>query len=269
MKTRQIIPALALLLTLSTTATAITPRHRHQPQTTQTSTTVQQDAQGQNDAIEAYSDTTAVDTTASAVSNYDATPHNNYDYDYDEDDDFRSVFAETFGSGFLGGLTIFLLFLTIIACIIAPVVIVALILRYLIKRHNQRMQMMEKEMEAEQAYEEQAHKEGRYYNHAPNTSYRTKNMSYSPEVLMQRAITKIAAGIGLALMFYFFDWGFAVGIGLLIACIGGGQYYSAWRTARHQEQAPIDDADFEETFPHDDPDTTGQPVPEEKHDENK
>lgn len=68
MKTRQIIPTLALLLILSTTATAVTPRHRHQPQTEQTapaSSTTQQNTQGQGNTIEAYSDTTT--STAPAL----------------------------------------------------------------------------------------------------------------------------------------------------------------------------------------------------------
>lgn len=276
MKTRQIIPTLVLLLTLSITATAVTPRHRHQPQTEQTSptsSTAQQNTQGQGNTIEAYSDTTDVDTasSATAVPTYDASSHHNDNYT--DDHDLRSTFAETFGDGLLGGFAIFMVFITAIIAIIAPIIIVALILRYLIKRHNQHMEMMEKELEAERAYEEQARKEGRPYHRYHHTSASIKN-NYSPEALMQRAITRIAVGVGLALMFFFFDWDFAVGIGLLIACIGAGQYYSASRAAKRHEQ-PIEDADFEEDMDtdyqeaHRYQDVSEQPTQENKNDENK
>lgn len=264
MKTRQIIPTLALLLILSTTATAVTPRHRHQPQTEQTSptsSTAQQNTQGQGNTIEAYSDTTDVDSTSSATASpaYDA--NTSHGYDYTDDHSLRSEFA------------IFMVFMTVIIAIIAPIVIVALILRYLIKRHNQHMEMMEKELEAERTYEEQARKEGRPYHRYHYASASIKS-NYSPEALMQRAITRIAVGVGLALMFFFFDWDFAVGIGLLIACIGAGQYYSASRAAKRHEQ-PIEDADFEEDMDtdyqeaHRYQDVSEQPTQENKNDENK
>lgn len=277
MKTRQIIPTLALLLILSTTATAVTPRHRHQPQTEQTapaSSTTQQNTQGQGNTIEAYSDTTDVDSTSSATASpaYDA--NTSHGYDYTDDHSLRSEFAETFGDGLLGGFAIFMVFMTVIIAIIAPIVIVALILRYLIKRHNQHMEMMEKELEAERAYEEQARKEGRPYHRYHYASACIKS-NYSPEALMQRAITKITVGIGLALMFFFFDWDFAVGIGLLVACIGAGQYYSASRAAKRHQERPIEDADFEEDMDtdyqgvHRYQDMSEQPTQENKNEENK
>ena len=76
-------------------------------------------------------------------------------------------------------------------------------------------------------------------------------------------------------MFFFFDWDFAVGIGLLVACIGAGQYYSASRAAKRHQERPIEDADFEEDMDtdyqgaHRYQDMSEQPTQENKNDENK
>lgn len=53
----------------------------------------------------------------------------------------------------------------------------------------------------------------------------------SDEALWQKGVKNVSLGIGLALFFYFLGASPLVGIGVLVACMGGGQIYIAKKSA--------------------------------------
>ncbi|MGI6232582.1 MAG: DUF6249 domain-containing protein [Prevotella sp.] len=212
---KKIIFTLALLCALSGQAAGVQPKHRAHQKTEQVDQNVNQkaddntDADNNSEGIEAYSDTTYVDTT-DIDSAYSPQVYIQPTDDEDMTDDakFLSKFFDAMGSP-VKGLFIFMLFATCIIFLLAPVIIVALILRYLIKRHNSKVQLAE-----------QAIASGQPLPHETVPSW-------SIEGKWQKGVRNVAIGVGLALMFLIMGAEEIAGVGLLIACIGGGQMYTA------------------------------------------
>jgi hypothetical protein len=201
--------ALALLFTLSAQATGVTPRHRHHPSTEQVAAQPKSQPTTDNatndEGIEAYSDTTSVDSTATdstmttVVDDYDVTTPAN------QVDDVIDQIAD--GTGWKGATLLIIALLCVIIFLLAPIIIVALILRYLLKRHNQKVDLAEKAIAAGQPI--------------PNDAL--PEIPASTNYYLNRGIRNTAIGLGLCIMFAIWDSEFLQGIGALVACIGIGQ----------------------------------------------
>lgn len=204
------ILAFMLLVSLGTASVSMAssaPKHRYQPVATQQAQQAQQTTQQDEDAIEAYSDTTSNDTVVdeAADDNWQSSkPHSEYSLkNYDDPFDFfGSLFGKT--SLVLVMLIGALFFLLIV---LAPLIIIYLLVRYLMRRHNDKMKLAEMAMEkginvpeGERPIDKQ-----------------------SDEYLVKRGLRNAFLGLGLCAMFSFWDADFLAGLGALMFFYGLGQ----------------------------------------------
>ena len=149
---KKAILTLALIMSIGATQVSLAssaPKHRYHPTTQQVD---KQAAAGQasaaqdDEAIAAYSDTTATDTTdyADVDDNANRAYHSKYSLgNYDDPFDF---IGSVFGGGALSVVVIFCIIFGLLF-VFAPLIIVFLVIRYLIRRHNDRMKLAEMAME--------------------------------------------------------------------------------------------------------------------------
>lgn len=209
---------LFLTLILATTLTGAMPtnaqRHRHTPRTTAISQTAKTDSKAEatsttpntEEGITAYSDTTSVDTSAMQQ----VTTGNDDDFDRDFED-FITQSGKFFSSGFAGGLVMTILLVSFIIMLLMPLIIILLIIRYLMRRHNDRTRIMEKAIE----------------QGIPLSDEQLPLSYKSAEYMWRRGVRNTSLGVGLMLFFWFLGANPLIGIGALVACLGGGQMYMA------------------------------------------
>lgn len=236
---KEFILALSLTLMLGATQTtnaSSAPKHRYVPTTQvdnkQAATSVDNclSTPAAQDEVEAYSDTTSVDTNDSqAVSDEDdgnARSHSIYSLEnYDDPFDFL---GSIFGKGTLF-FVMFLLLVIGLLFVFAPLIALFIIFRYLYRRHQDRMKIMEMAMEKGVDVPE---------------SQRPIDKQ-SDEYLFKRGLRNFFLGAGLVVMFLFWDWGFMAGIGALVCVYGLGQvaigYLPTFRKKYlHQEEKQED-----------------------------
>ncbi len=209
----------ALIMSIGITQVSLAssaPKHRYHPTTTtqqvdekqQVDDEKQQVDQKENaqEAIEAYSDTTDVDTTVATdyEEDNDRSYHSKYSLgNYDDPFDF---FGSVFGKGTL--------VVVMILCVVfglffvfAPLIIVYLIIRYLMRRHNDRIKLAEMAMEKG--------------INVPESDRPIDKQSN--EYLVKRGLKNAFLGVGLCVMFAFWESDFLAGIGALVAFYGLGQ----------------------------------------------
>ncbi len=191
----------AIMLTLATghlsySMAASAPKHRYQ--------------QG----IEAYSDTTSVDTAANAGTGVD----DEYDDGGDDDDagyskysmkhysDPFDYFGNVFGTGGVLVVTILCLVFGLLM-VLSPFIIVLLVIRLLMRRHDDKVRLAEMAMEKGQPIPESEKAVDRQ----------------SSEYLVKRGLRNAFLGAGLFAMFMIWDSDFLAGIGALVFLYGLGQ----------------------------------------------
>ena len=166
--------------------------------------------------IEAYSDTTSVAAVEDTVADEPAFVDKDLDSDWEEtavQHFLNKLFAGTLGVG--GVLLALLVVVFIFLLLLSPFIILALIIRFMLKRHNDRVAIAEQAMATGQPVPDGVKpRDGR-----------------SDEALWQKGVKNVSLGIGLALFFYFLGASPLVGIGVLVACMGGGQIYIAKKSA--------------------------------------
>ena len=197
--------AIAMVLTLSTTAGAAAQKHRHTPRTEQV------DSTKTNDAIEAFSDTTAVaDTTV-----YDVRAGGTHVKIY-SDEDVKGVMEQVFGSldgkavtGVLIVLgTLFILF------VLFPIIIIIGVVYFINRNRKQRLKLAEMAMQNGQKIPENLLKEEAVQN---DDDYR-------------RGLRQMFTGVGLAIFLGIVAGELGFGIGALVFFIGLGKWYIARQT---------------------------------------
>ena len=197
--------AIAMVLTLSTTAGAAAQKHRHTPRTEQV------DSTKTNDAIEAFSDTTAVaDTTV-----YDVRAGGTQVRIY-SDEDVKGVMEQVFGSldgkavtGVLIVLgTLFILF------VLFPIIIIIGVVYFINRNRKQRLKLAEMAMQNGQKIPENLLKEEAVQN---DDDYR-------------RGLRQMFTGVGLAIFLGIVAGELGFGIGALVFFIGLGKWYIARQT---------------------------------------
>lgn len=220
---KKAILSIMLIASLGTTQVSLgasAPKHRYHPSTEQVD----------KQSVEAYSDTTSVDST-----NYDdeeedsasAPSHSMYSLDnYDDPFDF-------FGSVFGKGTLMFIIVLTVILGLLfvfAPLIIIILIIRYLTRRHNDRIKLAEMAMEK-----------------GVNVPEKERPINkQSDEYLVKSGLRNTFLGLGLAAMFLIMGTGFLAGIGALIMFMGLGQVVigslpaiKKWWNNRHDQNSSM------------------------------
>ncbi len=213
---KKAILTLALIMSMGVTQVSwasSAPKHRYHPTTQQVdkkeaaSQTADKAAQTNNDALEAYSDTTSTDTASAndMVDDDDApTYHSKYSLgNYDDPFDF---FGSVFGKGTLVFMII-LVTLIGLAFVFAPLIALILIIRYLMRRHNDRVKLAEMAMEKGVNVPESERPIDKQSN----------------EYLQKRGLRNAFLGAGLCVMFAFWGSDFLAGLGALVFFYGLGQ----------------------------------------------
>ena len=209
---KQKILIFALMFVLGTAAVA-QPKHRHHAvaETTAVVTNAAANANA-DEGVEAFSDTTSIAEENATV------PHVYVDDDFDFDDfeDFEDMprwLRSLLGGsvGVFGGIFLILMLVFAVLLALAPFVALVLILRYLIRQHNDRVTLASKAMESGQPIPEELMPVDKQ----------------SDEYLRRRGIRNIWIGIGMAIMFGFWDADLLTGVGFLVLCYGIGQVFIA------------------------------------------
>lgn len=219
---KKLILTLALVMSIGTTDAILAssaPKHRYQPKAEQVDDSkqkVQADEQkaqkaepkNEDEGVEAYSDTTNVDTTDEA--SYQDAPRNGRDnksfYSMDRYTDPLDYIGNVLGRGMLGFL-IFICVVLFLLVVFAPIIIVVLLIRYLKKRQDAKMKLAEMAMDKGVNVPEQERPINRQ----------------SSEYLVKRGLRNTFLGLGLAVMFMIWDWTAMVGVGMLVLFYGIGQ----------------------------------------------
>lgn len=186
--------ALLMLMALTTTLNVAAQSHRHTQRTPATTATAQPDTAG----VEAFSDTTAVDTA-------DVSQSQTYNPMSMDEDDWEDMIGNSFGvaGGMIGTLLILL-----ILFVLSPVAILIVLFYFIYKSRKQKLQIAEMAMKNGQPI--------------PNDLLKSSTVS-SDAALWSKGIKNIFLGLGLICFFGILGAYEATGIGLLIMFYGIGQ----------------------------------------------
>lgn len=209
---KQKILIFALMFVLGTAAVA-QPKHRHHAVADTTAVVTNAAANANVDeGVEAFSDTTSIAEENATVPRV----YVDDDFDFDDFEDFedmprwlRSLLGGSIGV--FGGVFLILMLVFAVLLALAPFVALVLILRYLIRQHNDRVTLASKAMESGQPIPEELMPVDKQ----------------SDEYLRRRGIRNIWIGIGMAIMFGFWDADLLTGVGFLVLCYGIGQVFIA------------------------------------------
>ena len=200
---KQYLIAIAMMLTLSLNAGAVSQNHRHTPRTEQVDST-----KNNQDAIEAFSDTTANDTTYSG--SYATRRSVNVTL---SDDDFHGMMNEVFshiGGKEITGIAIVLGTLFILF-VLFPFVIIIGVVYFINRNRKERLKLAQMAMEKGQPIPEQLLKE----------EARENSDDY------QKGLRQMFTGVGLAIFLGIVAGTTGFGIGALVFFIGLGKWYIA------------------------------------------
>lgn len=175
-----------LALTMGIASATATPHHRNHLKITTTAVIDTTQAQG----VAAYSDTTAAQAHASAVS-----------IDADDDDDADDL------SDFNASILLLVFVVAVLIFLAFPFVVFIVLLRYLFKRSKARMELAQKAIETGQPIPENL----------------CGKQAVPAADLWRTGIRNVSIGAGLVLMFAIWGSAFLVGIGALVLCYGVGQ----------------------------------------------
>ena len=195
--------AIAMVLTLSLNADAAAQKHRHTPRTEQVDTT-----KNNRDAIEAFSDTTAV-----AGDSIDAYAHRQH-ISISADEDVKGVFEDIFqnldktaiAGMFFAVIIIFIIF------VLAPILIIIAVFYFINKNRKDRIKLAQMAMEKGQPIPDELLKEKQ--DPMGKDEYQT-------------GIRQMFTGVGLAIFLGLVAGKIGFGIGALVFCIGLGKWFIA------------------------------------------
>ena len=196
---------IAMVLTLSMNADAAAQRHRHSPRTTE-----QVDSTKNNqDAIEAFSDTTAVaDSTVIDVQSGGSRVR------IYSDDNVDGLLEKIFGDldknaiagMFFAAVIIFIMF------VLAPILIIIAVFYFINRNRKERLKLAQMAMEKGQPIPDELLKEKQ--DPASKSEYQT-------------GIRQMFTGVGLAIFLGIVAGEVGFGIGALVFCIGLGKWFIA------------------------------------------
>lgn len=206
-----------MVLALSSSTSAIAQKHRHTPRTEQVSDTVKHN----QDAIEAYSDTTATNN-ANADDNAN---HSGYSHHvvYEGEDAERvvsGIFGDMDGAAFMG----MLIPILAIVCVgfLLPVILVLLVFYFINRNRKEKYRLAEMAIKNGQPIPDALLKDSKN-DDWDSTSYNA-------------GIRQMFTGVGLAIFLGIIMGDLGFGIGALVFFIGLGKYVIA-----RQERKQADD----------------------------
>ncbi len=204
---KQYLIAIAMVLALSSNATATAQKHRHTPRTEQVSDTVKHN----QDAIEAFSDTTAT-TNSNATDDDDNTTYRHRVVVEDEDAEqvVKGIFGDMDGAAFMG----LLIPILAIVCVgfLLPVILVLLVFYFINRNRKEKYRLAEMAIKNGQPIPDALLKE--HKDDWDSTSYNA-------------GIRQMFTGVGLAIFLGIVAGEVGFGIGALVFFIGLGKWFIA------------------------------------------
>jgi uncharacterized membrane protein len=198
--------AIAMVLTLSLNGDAVAQNHRHTPRTEQVDST-----QNNQDAIEAFSDTTAA--TTSSGDSIDAYV-NGKRIRIQTDEDVKGILQEVFGD--IGheaiGWMIMSIVIIFIMFVLAPVLIIIAIFYFVNKNRKERLKLAQMAMEKGQPIPDELLKD---------------RVAQIDDDEYQKGMRQMFTGIGLAIFLGLVAGEVGFGIGALVFFIGLGKWFIA------------------------------------------
>ena len=204
---KQYLIAIAMVLALSSNANVSAQKHRHTPRTEQVSDTVKNN----QDAIEAFSDTTAAKANANVNDeddNYTTRHHVTYEADDEEVGQIvKSVFSGIGGAAFLIPILAILCF-----GFFLPIIILILVFYFINRNRKEKYRLAQMAIQNGQPIPDELLKE----------TYTTSNSKEYNE-----GIRQMFTGVGLAIFLGIILDELGVGIGALVFFIGLGKFIIA------------------------------------------
>lgn len=234
---KKLLLAITLLLAASQTPVDAQARHRHQHKDAVEATTQNND----DEAIEAVSDTTS--------DAQDSTFTTDNDEDDDADTSMISISPSDYDNPFswfnglwlagIGGIFIALFIVLVVLLFLAlPIILLIWLLRYLMKRSEMKAEMQRMAMERGFAQQQQGFTSQQTqdsYAQPQGTAAPQSSMHVNQEMdvfLWRKGIRNVSIGVGLMFLFGFMGADSIIGVGLLVACLGGGQMFMARTTGK-------------------------------------
>ena len=195
--------AIAMVLTLSMNADAAAQKHRHSPRTEQVDST-----KNNRDAIEAFSDTTAV--AGDSIDAYSNSRHVSIYADDDAEGFMEQMFGSMDGKAFTGVLivlgTLFILF------VLFPIIIIIAVIYFINRNRKDRIKLAQMAMEKGQPI--------------PDELLKEKQASWDRSDY-QTGLRQMFTGVGLAIFLGIVAGKVGFGIGALVFFIGLGKWFIA------------------------------------------
>ena len=195
--------AIAMVLSLSMNADAAAQKHRHSPRTEQVDST-----KNNRDAIEAFSDTTAV--AGDSIDAYSNTRHVSIYTDDDMEGFMEQMFGSMDGKAFTGIIivlgTLFILF------VLFPIIIIIAVIYFINRNRKDRIKLAQMAMEKGQPI--------------PDELLKEKQASWDRSDY-QTGLRQMFTGVGLAIFLGIVAGKVGFGIGALVFFIGLGKWFIA------------------------------------------
>jgi hypothetical protein len=195
--------AIAMMLTLSMNADAAAQKHRHTPRTVQVDST-----KNNRDAIEAFSDTTAI-----AGDSIDAYA-NRHHISISADENVKGMVDEIFDNldrNAIAGM-VFVIAIILIMFVLAPILIIIAVFYFINKNRKDRIKLAQMAMEKGQPI--------------PDELLREKQSSWEKSDY-QTGLRQMFTGVGLAIFLSIVAGKVGFGIGALVFFIGLGKWFIA------------------------------------------
>ena len=209
--------AIAMVLTLGLNAEAVAQSHRHTPRTEQVDST-----QNNQDAIEAFSDTTAVSSSSDSIDAYVNGRH----IRIQTDEDVKGVLEEVFGNldknaiagMFFAAVIVFILF------VLAPILIIILVFYFVNKNRRDRIKLAQMAMEKGQPIPDELLKD---------------RVAQIDSDDYQKGLRQMFTGVGLAIFLGIVAGDIGFGIGALVFFIGLGKWFIARQSSNMRNDSQV------------------------------
>ena len=212
---KQGLIVLTMLLTLGMSVPAMAQKHRHTPQGTELVDTTKNGS-----AVDAFSDTTTVDSSS--------TTHYSFEWDSDNDEDvdkaleaMEKAFDKMNSSGhaWLAWVIVILVLIFVFLLVLSPFIFCILIIWLVSRNRKQKVQMAQMAMQNGQPIPEQL--------------LESPKEEISDEY--QKGLRQCFVGIGLAIFLGIAAKEIGFGIGALVFCIGMGKIIAAKTASKNND----------------------------------
>ena len=212
---KQVLIVLTMLLALGMSVPAMAQKHRHTPQGTELVDTTKNGS-----AVDAFSDTTTVDSSS--------TNHYSFEWDSDDDEDVDKAFEamekafdkmNSSGHAWFAWVIAIIVIIFVFLLILSPFIFIILLIWLVSRNRKQKVQMAQMAMQNGQPI--------------PDQLLESPKEEISDEY--QKGLRQCFVGIGLAIFLGIAAKEIGFGIGALVFCIGMGKIIAAKTASKNND----------------------------------